>query len=219
MSELHVLTHVHPGLLRIVRERFPDVVLHRIPEEGPIDDGLQGEVLLTQAWGSPNVGEVVKRGVRWVHTFGTGVNAFPFHAIGEDVALTCARGASAVPIAEWSMAMILAAEKDLPASWIHDPPERWNVKGLGGLAGRTLGIFGFGGIGQALARRALADSRAEHPEHRRCPCDRTEDPGTGRHRGYGGLRIQRPEDRYQGRRRDYHAAPAEGAHAGRLPAE
>jgi phosphoglycerate dehydrogenase-like enzyme len=107
------------------------------------------------AWGSPNLGAILERGVRWVHAYGTGVNAFPFEVLGERP-LTCSRGASAISISEWVMAMLLAAEKRLPAVWIHDVPEVWNVFDLGGLHGRTLGLLGMGGIAQETARRALA---------------------------------------------------------------
>jgi phosphoglycerate dehydrogenase-like enzyme len=93
--------------------------------------------------------------VRWIHTIGTGVDRFPLEAVGDRV-LTCSRGASAIPIAEWTLAMLLAFEKRLPESWIDRPPERWNQAELGGLAGRTLGLVGLGGIGAAVARRALA---------------------------------------------------------------
>lgn len=152
---LRVLSHVPLGLLERVHREFPSLELVQIPEEGPLPGDLRGEVLLTQAWGSPNLGAVLEHGVRWVHTYGTGVNAFPFDALGACV-LTCARGASAVPIAEWTLAMLLSAEKQLPESWIHAPPKRWNIAFLGGLRGKTLGLVGFGGIGQAVARRALA---------------------------------------------------------------
>ncbi|MAE94132.1 MAG: hypothetical protein CL910_05675 [Deltaproteobacteria bacterium] len=151
-----VLSHLPAGLLRPLEEQYPEIEIHVVPEEGAVPRDLRGEVLLTQAWGSPNLAEVLARGVRWVHAFGTGVNDFPFEALG-GVPLTCSRGASAVPIAEWVLAMILAAEKQLPEAWIEAPPERWNTtRFLGGLAGRTLGIVGLGGIGQAVARRALA---------------------------------------------------------------
>ena len=33
---------------------------------------------------------------------------------------------------------------------------RWNMADLGGLHGKTLGLLGIGGIGQAVATRALA---------------------------------------------------------------
>ncbi|MCB1677742.1 MAG: hypothetical protein KDI16_03570 [Halioglobus sp.] len=54
------------------------------------------------------------------------------------------------------MAMLLAHEKQLPDRWITEPPQAWYMADLGCLEGRTLGIIGFGAIGQAIARRALA---------------------------------------------------------------
>jgi phosphoglycerate dehydrogenase-like enzyme len=153
---LHVLSHVPTGLLSRVGEQFPSVSVQQIPEEGEIPAEARGEVLLTQAWGSPNAREVMKRGVRWVHAYGTGVNAFPFEVLGE-APLTCSRGASAIPISEWVLAVMLAVEKRLPAAWVHEPPERWSVGlFLGGLHGKTLGLLGIGGIGLAVAERALA---------------------------------------------------------------
>lgn len=157
-APLRVLSHIPLGLLEPVRAAHPDVELVEIPEEGPLPASARGEIALTQAWGSPNMAEVMTRGVRWVHSYGTGVNDFPFETLG-DAAFTCSRGASAVPISEWVMAVLLAAEKELPQRWISEPPkppERWNIAFLGGLRGRTLAILGFGGIGQAVAQRALA---------------------------------------------------------------
>jgi len=154
-SRVRVLTQVPVQMLGRVGERFPDVELVMVPSQGDPPDDAKGEVLLTFAWGSENLREVVARGVRWVHAYGTGVDAFPLGELG-DVRLTCSRGASAVPIAEWVIAMLLCAEKQLPASWVREPPERWNIASLGGLAGRTLGLVGMGGIAQATARRALA---------------------------------------------------------------
>jgi phosphoglycerate dehydrogenase-like enzyme len=149
-----ILSHVAVGLLDAVREAHPDLEIVEIPASGPLPEGVRGEILLTQAWGSSNLAQVLERGVRWVHTYGTGVNAFPFEALG-DIPLSCSRGASAPAISEWVIAVLLAAEKQLPQSWISAPPERWNIATLGSLAGRTLGLVGFGGIAQAVARRAL----------------------------------------------------------------
>jgi phosphoglycerate dehydrogenase-like enzyme len=152
---LRVLTHLPRGLLARVEADLPEVELVEIPGSGPLPEDARGEVLLTFTWGSDNMQEVLARGVRWVHCYGTGVDGFPQHALG-DRTLTCSRGASAVPIAEWVLAAMLAAEKNLPDAWITAPPERWNWAKLGGLAGRTLGILGLGSIGCEVARRALA---------------------------------------------------------------
>ena len=150
-----ILSHLPTGLLARVAEQFPAAEIVEVPAEGELEAGVEGEVLLTQAWGSANLAQVVERGVAWVHAYGTGVDAFPFAALGERP-LTCSRGASAIPIAEWVLAVMLAFEKQLPGSWIGAPPERWNIAFLGGLHGRTLGLVGIGGIGHAVATRALA---------------------------------------------------------------
>ena len=114
-----------------------------------------GEILLTLLNDHPDLGPVVSGGVRWIHVLGAGVDGFPMEVVGDRV-LTCSRGASAVPIAEFVLAEMLAFEKKLPDSWITAPPPRWNVADLGGMGGRTLGLIGIGAIGTEVARRALA---------------------------------------------------------------
>lgn len=154
-AKLRVLSHLPLDLIARVREVHPDVELVVIPDKGELDAELRGDVLLTMTWDLPNTAQVLKRGIRWVHTYGTGVDRFPFEALG-GAALTCSRGASAVPISEWALAVMLAFEKELPERWIREPGEPWTVvRPLGGLHGRRLGIVGFGGIGRALAARAL----------------------------------------------------------------
>jgi phosphoglycerate dehydrogenase-like enzyme len=149
-----VLTHLpHPTLDRLAQETGVEIV--PVPAKGEPPPDAEGEVLLTFAWGSENLAQVLARGVRWIHTIGTGVDRFPLELVGDRM-LTCARGASAVPIAEWVMAVMLAFEKRLPQAWLEAPPERWRFFELGGLSGRTLGLIGLGGIGQAVATRALA---------------------------------------------------------------
>ena len=150
-----VLSHLPMGLLEKVVATYPGIEIVEVPSEGPLPEGVEGQVLLTQTWGTPNLGEVLERGVEWIHTYGTGVNHFPFQKLSGQ-RMSCSRGASAVPIAEWVLAMMLAFEKDLPDIWLSEPPERWNVAKLGGLHGGTLGLVGLGGIAQAVATRALA---------------------------------------------------------------
>lgn len=152
---MRVLTQIPLPLLGLVQRELPDVELVFVPMSGDVEPAIRGEVLLTHAKGSPNLAALLARGVRWVHAYGTGVDAFPFDALGDRV-LTCSRGASAIPIAEWVLAVMLAAEKKLPESWIHEPPAHWSIASLGGLHGRTLALLGLGGIGAAVASRALA---------------------------------------------------------------
>ena len=127
-----------------------------VPLQGEPPPEARGEVLLTHAKGSPNLAQV--RGAR--RALGARLRhrrrrRFRSHALGGR-SLTCSRGASAIPIAEWVLAVMLAFEKQLPEAWIHEPPAHWSIAGLGGLYGRTLGLVGLGGIGAQVARRALA---------------------------------------------------------------
>jgi phosphoglycerate dehydrogenase-like enzyme len=152
-AALRVLSHLPRATVESLAGPLPDVEIVEVPTQGEPPADARGEVLLTFAWGSPNLAAVAARGVRWIHTIGTGVDRFPLGIVGDRV-LTCSRGASAIPIAEWVIAMLLAFEKHLPESWLSRPPERWNVAELGGLYGRTLGLVGLGGIAEAVAKRA-----------------------------------------------------------------
>ncbi len=150
-----VLTHLPKGLLDKVFASYPGIEVIEVPSEGEMPPGTEGQVLLTQTIGAPNLALVLRCGVEWIHTYGTGVNFFPFETLSGQT-LTCSRGASAIPISEWVLAMMLAFEKQLPDIWLDAPPERWNIATLGGLHGSTLGLVGLGGIAQAVATRALA---------------------------------------------------------------
>lgn len=152
---VRIATQMPESLLGPVVERHGDAVeIVFVEPDAELSDDFAADVLLTYPWGTPNLPELLRRGVRWVHAYGTGVNGFPFDLLG-GVPLSCSRGASARMISEWVMAAMLAAEKRFPQTWLSEPAERWNFAPLGSLAGRRLALVGFGGIGEAVARRAL----------------------------------------------------------------
>lgn len=143
------------GRLDPIIARFDTVEFVCVPRQGDIPDDASGDVLLTIPRGYPNLAELLDRGVEWVHVTSTGIDGFPLELLGDRV-MTCSRGASAIGISEWCLAMMLTFEKDLPNVWLKSPPERWFTADLGALYGKTLGLIGLGGIGTAVARRALA---------------------------------------------------------------
>ena len=151
---MNVLSQVRAELTAKIARELPDANVITIPSTGELPSDVAGEVLLTYPWASSNLRLVLDRGVRWVHVLGTGVDAFPLHLLAGQV-LTCSRGGSAIPIAEWVLAAMLAFEKQLPDVWIHEVPAAWGRAALGALHGRSLGLVGFGGIGTAVAQRAL----------------------------------------------------------------
>jgi phosphoglycerate dehydrogenase-like enzyme len=92
--------------------------------------------------------------IRWVHAGSAGVDGFPKWFF-EAPAVTCSRGVLSPAVAEYVLAAILAHEKKLWAGSVHRPQD-WVPSAFGGLAGKTLGIAGFGTIGKEIANRARA---------------------------------------------------------------
>ena len=165
-------SHLPIRLLDPVRAAHPELEIVEIPMHGRLPDGPEFaafDALLTLPTGTPNIADVLARGVRWVHAYGTGVNGFPFQAL-RGIPFTCSRGASATAISEWVIAVLLEAEKRLGEHWLSAPAPVWHRADLGTLAGRTLALVGFGGIAQAIARRALPfDMRVKALRRSRAP--------------------------------------------------
>jgi phosphoglycerate dehydrogenase-like enzyme len=154
---VRVVSHVGGPPLEDLRAEFPDVEFVGLDGEEPPPAGLRADALLTLPWGTSNLAAILDgSGIRWVHVLGTGIDRFPLAALGGRT-LTCSRGASAVPIAEWTLAQMLAFEKRLPETWITAPPATWAwpATPLGTLDDKVLGLVGLGAIGCAVAARAV----------------------------------------------------------------
>jgi phosphoglycerate dehydrogenase-like enzyme len=144
---VHRMGRASSGMTERLAELVPGATVREWP--GP------GQVLLTFDFPWRDGDRYLPDEVQWVHILGAGVGGFPFELL-RGRPLTCSKGASAVPIAEWVLAVVLAFEKQVPESWLHEPPEAWNRATLGEVAGKTLALVGIGAIGTEIARRALA---------------------------------------------------------------
>jgi phosphoglycerate dehydrogenase-like enzyme len=69
-----------------------------------------------------------------------------------------ASGVNDVPIAEWAVMMMVAMARDLPRLFVHQQQGIWDrdPRFQQEIRGRTLGIWGYGGIGRETARLAHA---------------------------------------------------------------
>jgi phosphoglycerate dehydrogenase-like enzyme len=150
MVGVRVINQLGPKAAEAMKAAVPDVEVIDAGADPPPSD-LRADVLFG-GWG-PQTLEYAER-VGWVHLAGTGIDSFP-RELFDGRTVTNARGASAIPIAEFVLAGMLAFEKRLPETWIEQPPEHWNFAPLGWLNTRTLGLVGLGGIGVAIAERAL----------------------------------------------------------------
>jgi phosphoglycerate dehydrogenase-like enzyme len=92
--------------------------------------------------------------LRWIQLVSAGADGYP-DWLFDGVPVSCARGPAGEPMAEYTLAAIFAAAKFLPDLWVRDAAS-WRMRQLGTVAGATLGIFGFGAVGRAIAAKALA---------------------------------------------------------------
>jgi phosphoglycerate dehydrogenase-like enzyme len=144
------LTASAPAGVEIVPIRTPPV----------LDD--QAEVLVVGGATPAPMSEILRAlpGVRWVHSTGAGVERYlvPELMDRDDVILTNSGGAHARPMAEFVMASIYAAAKQLPAYVRNHDQARWpgfnerpsHLR----VRGSILLILGPGRIGTELARLA-----------------------------------------------------------------
>ena len=99
--------------------------------------------------------------LRWVHAIASGVDAFLYDEFKHgEVILTSEKGLVGEHLADHAFGLLLMLTRQLatalrlgPDSWNHRPEMR--AKEIE-LSGSTMGIFGFGGTGRAMARRAAA---------------------------------------------------------------
>ncbi len=137
-----------------LRDEFPDVEFVDVSREPP-PEGVTATVLFG-GWDDAKILPLLDRGVEWVQLPGTGIDGVSPEMLERVPTVTCARGASAVPISEYVLATMLAFAKGFPGFWLDSPPKTWNFQRMDTLAGKTVAIVGLGGIGTAIARRALA---------------------------------------------------------------
>lgn len=127
--------------------------------DGIADAGREAEAILH--WAGPK--ELLQAAlracpsVRWVHSRWAGLDNLLFPELVESpVLLTNGRGVFSQSLGEFALAAILYFAKDFPRMLRNQRDERWEPFDVDEIAGQTVGIFGYGDIGRAVARRAQA---------------------------------------------------------------
>jgi phosphoglycerate dehydrogenase-like enzyme len=111
----------------------------------------------------PGVVDAGRDTLRWAHTCTAGVGPILDRLRGSRIVLTNSAGIHAEPIADWVLAAITHFARSFDVLVRAQAERRW-AQGMFGdrtvpvreLARLRVGIFGLGGIGSAVARRALA---------------------------------------------------------------
>jgi len=162
------VVHRRPVILNQLGSEFDDALrahwsqplMLRSPEGKSAWDMPDGvDVLLTRPGGGwtgapPGKPASWPGDLRWIQSASTGIDAYPgWFATSDGPRVSCGRGIMAGPIADYVLAAILGFEKRLDRIAIH-APEDFRQLELGTLEGKVIGLFGYGAIGQAVAKRA-----------------------------------------------------------------
>ena len=156
--EVVVESYEEPSELRSGRGVPPyDAVRHLAPELTAAQRDAFARIECCIAIDLPfDVAEVAPR-LRWVQALAAGVAHLTSAGLREaGIRLTNASGANATSIAEFVFARILGELKRTRRLDTIQQQRRWHPVYGENVAGRTIGLVGFGPINQAVARRARA---------------------------------------------------------------
>ena len=150
MARLH---HAVPGL-EVLQVRTRSLA------EVPAAWREKAEVLYTFA-ALPRSRQEMPR-LRWIQLHSAGADHLSEWLKNQtDIVITTASGIHAVPMAEYTLMMMLALIRRLPRMLHYQrrqewPSDRWRLFSDGELRGSTLGIVGYGSVGREIGRLAKA---------------------------------------------------------------
>lgn len=145
--------------METLRPRVPDWRIQVVGSDEEAAQRFPGADALV-CWGTQRPVRFLQEAgrLRWVQSLSAGVEALVeelqrVRAMGRTVTLTNARGAHGEPIAEHVLGMILAFTRRLLAAEQAQASREWVQLSPVDLAGQTVGIVGFGSIGQTIAAK------------------------------------------------------------------
>ncbi len=95
--------------------------------------------------------------LRWVHSRWAGLDSLLFpELVNSDVVLTNGKGVFSPSLGEFALTVILYFAKDIPRMRRNQSARNWAPFDVEMIAGKVLGIVGYGDIGRAVATRAHA---------------------------------------------------------------
>jgi phosphoglycerate dehydrogenase-like enzyme len=153
--------HFPDGLAALVASCLPEGVrVVRLSQDKPLPlpDEVDVLLVLPVRAGGAAMPEVAPNGwpygLKAIQCLSAGIDEYPRWMFTGAPPAATASGSTAIFMAEFVMAAMLAFEKAIPAVWINDAAQ-WATAPLGTLHGKALGLIGFGAICQGVAERAL----------------------------------------------------------------
>lgn len=156
-----IIDPFHPAIIEAIARALPEDWRLQVTT-GPSDDA-QAEALssadIAFVMATPMPAELIRKApkLRFIQKLGAGTDRIDTaHCAANGIAVARLQAGNAVPVAEHTLLMILAAGRRLPLLDRQTRAGEWDKEECRGMnrqiSGRTLGIVGFGAIGRALAR-------------------------------------------------------------------
>ncbi|PJE36726.1 glyoxylate reductase (NADP(+)) [Pseudooceanicola lipolyticus] len=160
LKPLRIANHLGPEISAVLAAHpsAPEVVdFYKGHPVWDLPDGIDALVTGAHLWKGAPEGVSIPKSLRWVQSVSAGVETYPPSLLADRV-VTCGRGLTAVPIAEYVLSAIVHDRKPFAPLVVQD--SGWGSfkegDGLPLLAGQTVGLVGFGAINQEVAKRARA---------------------------------------------------------------
>ncbi|MBB3102710.1 D-isomer specific 2-hydroxyacid dehydrogenase family protein [Azomonas macrocytogenes] len=156
MSRITIASQLDPEANDFLQARLPNdrlVAVQGLPDIPPDTRAFIVRPINVRGVSMPEPPSGWPFQLEWIQLVSSGIDAYPDWLFTVP-RVTTARGTASHSIAEFVLAAIFSAAKHLPDIWVRDA--RWSFTHLSPVRGTTLGILGFGSIGQCLADKARA---------------------------------------------------------------
>lgn len=150
--------HIRKQYYDGIQATFPELTVNLVDHHSKVGPHIaSAKVLLT--YGVSMADHVLSEAthLRWIHALTTGTDGIDdLPSLRPEVLLTSTRGIHGAPVSEAALMAMLALNRDFPRAIRNQNRRVWERWPAGLLEGKTVGIFGVGAIGAALAPKCKA---------------------------------------------------------------
>jgi len=145
-----------------LRERFTNVEFHFFDSMEQVEQELEimrsMDILITYGEDVTEKTLQYTPALKWIQVISAGINELPFLSLKEKgITVTNAKGIHGVPMAEYTMSVILQVARKTNELYLQQNKNTWDrTIRVNEIYGSTLGVIGLGAIGQAIVERAKA---------------------------------------------------------------
>jgi phosphoglycerate dehydrogenase-like enzyme len=137
---------------RLIKARFPDLPIVTVRQDEAQREIADATILMAFGGHLPKGIFAHAKRLRWVHSFGTGVDGIVDQPeLKPDVIITATRGIHGAPMSELAILLMLSLVRDFPRTLRAQEGQRWERWRVGLLQGKTVGILGLGRIAEAVS--------------------------------------------------------------------